>query len=176
MMSAFYAWVERGFDLRARDFLRRELGVKALLTGQNNGPVNAIIHRLRTQTCDYVDVHHYVDHPASFSCPLPIKNVNEALEPFTGYAKLAWDRDWGFPYTVSEYDYCTPNTSRAINGPMIGAMAAQQGWSALWRFDYAGERLTFSRSLQVPWLLTRSPTRCSWHPTGRQRFCFCAVT
>lgn len=154
MMSAFYAWVEKDFDRRATRFLRDELGVKALLTGQNNGPVNAIVHQLRCETCDYVDAHHYVDHPAGFKCPLLIKNVNEALEPFPGYAQLAWDRDWTLPYVISEYDYCSPNTSRAQNGPMIGAMAALQGWSAMWRFDYAGERYTFSPALQVPWLFS----------------------
>lgn len=156
MMSAFYASVERDFDRRATRFLREELGVKALLTGQNNGPVNAPIQALRQATCDYVDTHFYVDHPEflgkSWSLPLKFHNQDETEQPMNEVERFAWDRLWGKPYTVSEYDYCIPAFARALNGPMTGAMAARQGWAALWRFAYAHGRYAIEKRSQTPYL------------------------
>ncbi len=156
MMSAFYASVERDFDRRATRFLRERLGVRALLTGQNNGPVNAPIQALRQATCDYVDTHFYVDHPdflgKGWSYPSKINNQDETEQPMNEVEKFAWDRLWGKPYTVSEYDYCAPAFARALNGPMTGAMAARQGWAALWRFAYAHGRYAVDQGLQTPYL------------------------
>ena len=141
MTAAFYAHVEGTFNLRARRFLREELGVKALLTGQNFGPSISPIQEMREETCDYVDTHFYVDHPhfikRRWAQPSSLVNVNQARLERNVMDDMGYKRLWSKPFTISEYNFSGPGEYRAMGGAFTGAMAAIQGWGALWRFAYS---------------------------------------
>ena len=142
----FFADMEGDFFRRASRFLKDELGVKALLTNDNCG-----VHPMPSQRVadgfDFVEEHFYKDHPSFLgkSWKLPSRLPNDhplAARHFapcvSAFARLA-DR----PFTVSEWNYSGPARFRAAGGLLVGTMAAQQGWSGVWRFSYAQDRLEF---------------------------------
>ncbi len=139
--AAFSSAVEAAFVRRAKRFLREELGVKALITGQNFGPSLAPIQAMRDSEYDYVDLHFYVDHPqflkTNWSMPASLGNANPALSERTMPESMAYHRLWSRPYTISEYNFAGPGQFRAAGGALTGALAAIQGWGALWRFAYS---------------------------------------
>ena len=154
MVSSFYAYLEGRFNLRAQRFLREELGVRAMLTGQNHGPYVSPLQEMHETTCDYVDKHFYVDHPSfigkRWSLPSRLYNKNYVREANNPVDNMGYSRLWSKPFVVSEYNFCGPNEFRAVGGALTGAMAAIQGWGALWRFAYAHTRERIARDSQIP--------------------------
>lgn len=152
--SSFYAYLEGRFNRRARKFLREELGVKAMITGQNHGPYVSPVQEMHEATCDYVDKHFYVDHPwfveKRWSLPSRLHNRNYVREANNPVDKMGYNRLWSKPFVVSEYNFCGPNEYRAMGGALTGAMAAIQGWGALWRFAYSHTRENVAPNVQVP--------------------------
>ena len=152
--AAFYAHVEGDFDRRARRFLRDELGVRAMITGQNFGPSISQIQELREGTCDYVDTHFYVDHPhfirRRWALPESLENENQARRAANVMDRMGYNRLWSRPFTVSEYNFAGPGQYRAMGGTLTGAMAAIQGWGALWRFAYSHGGRNIAESEQIP--------------------------
>ncbi|MBQ0033444.1 MAG: hypothetical protein KBT68_11690 [bacterium] len=131
----FEAYLEERFFARASKFLRGELGVRALLTDQNNGRNRPPLQRVRERLYDYVDAHHYDAHP--------VYQGKEALEcsdhdPTTvgwmGGVAQSFTRLSSKPFTLSEWDYAYPSRYRSAAGLMMGTGAAQQGCDARWSF------------------------------------------
>jgi hypothetical protein len=125
-------------DREMARFLKEELGVQALLSG-NNWKVYQVQTILRSEY-DYVDNHRYWDHPAWSGSPtaypirLPQKNAvkNLAFVP----RHLFLTRVPGKPFVVSEFNFCYPNQWRGQSGPLFGAYAALQDWDGLIRFNW----------------------------------------
>lgn len=146
--SSFWAWVLARFSRRATTFLKGELGVRALLATENNGPVLPEIARTRAACGDFIDVHWYDDHTTAATprhreeSGLPLVSVfrnHNALREgrFYGYRSRAFHRVWGRPFTVSESNWGGPNVHRAVHGLAIGAYAAVQDWTGVWTFAMA---------------------------------------
>lgn len=154
MFSSFYAYLEGAFNRRAQKFLREELGVKAMITGQNHGPYVSPLQEMHEATCDYVDKHFYVEHPKfvqkRWSLPSRLDNKNYVREANNPIDKMGYNRLWSKPFVVSEYNFCGPNEYRAMGGALTGAMAAIQGWGALWRFAYSHTRERIAPDEQIP--------------------------
>ena len=149
----FLSDVERRFARRTRQFLREELGCKALLCDMN-GVFHPMHTRLaRVKPYDYVDGHFYQDHPnflgqnwkppSTAGTGNPVQNAMGAI--FPSFAK-----EWGKPFTITEWNYCAPNPYRAGQGLFVGAAAAFQGWGGLWHFDFAGDRTQYADPGSVP--------------------------
>lgn len=101
---------------------------------------------LLREPLDFVDNHGYWDHPTPIA-PMPVTFSNRSsLEKMVSTTLGEWfpSRIFGKPFTVTEYNWCYPNRFRAESGPLIGAYAALQGYSALYRFSYAGYRKLLS--------------------------------
>ncbi len=122
----------------------RKLGVKALLTD-----LNAWTEEAGTQACrsrfDYVDDHFYWDHPHFLEkdWSLPSRGGSGGGSSIPGGGEVsgrALTRLQGKPYTITEFNYASPNPFRAEGGLLTGAFAALQDWGGLWRFDYSGAR------------------------------------
>jgi len=117
----------------------RELGCKALLTDVNwhNETYMSIIR----DQFDSVDNHCYFDHPSSIvgSYELPLKYQNRSVLALGAKVpRIAMPtRIFGKPFMLTEFNYCFPNNFRAEGGAVMGAYAALQGWSGLYRFDYS---------------------------------------
>jgi len=141
-VQAFDDTLNRRFFIKASAFLRG-LGVKALLTNDNNGSRHGDGEGV-TPLYDYVDNHFYIDHPEflekRWSLPSKCPNENPVRlgQPklFTkGYAKGA-----SKPYAITEWNFSGPGRYRALGGILTGAYAARDGWDALWRFAYSHNR------------------------------------
>ncbi len=139
-VSRFCADLERRMVTRMREFLRGELGVRVPLTDQNWGTQSAPMQEVRSELYDYADAHIYVDHPdfpeTSWRLPSTLKNENILEQKGFGF-DISWWRTFGQPFTVSEWNFCGPGRHRSMAGLYMGALAALQDWSALWRFSFA---------------------------------------
>ena len=123
------------------DYLHKELGVKAQVTGTAVGYTTSDI---AAETVDFVDSHAYWQHPNFPGRPWDAENwvirgtpmVNEpAGSTIVG---LAGHRVFGLPYTVTEYNEPAPHPYAAEAFPLLAAYGSFQGWSGLFEFAYAG--------------------------------------
>lgn len=124
----------------------RSLGTKALLTDINMQGFIPLGLVRDSQAFDYVDDHTYWDHPSfvekpwrlpfSYSC----KSATAALAAVP--RRMMTARLFGKPFTVTEWNYCSPNPYRAEGGPLMGAYAALQDWDLLHRFTYSHSKLS----------------------------------
>ncbi len=139
----FLTEVEHDFLIRAAEFLREELGVKALLTNMNGWTNHVVSQRVRADM-DYVDDHFYVDHPRwleqSWRLPSRCDNASPVAGGASGGRHLAFTRLLDKPFTVSEYNYSGPGRYRGVGGILTGALGAIQDWDAIWRFAYSHNR------------------------------------
>ncbi len=148
--AAFWSWCCERFSNRAAAFLRNELGVKAMLATENNGPTLPQILKMRADIGGYVDFHYYTEHAASASraareeTGLPLhgvfRNHNPLHDPRGMYRDVAFNRVWGRPLVVSESQMGGPNFNRAMAGLLTGAFAAVQDWTGIWTFALAHNR------------------------------------
>lgn len=129
-------------DEEMNGFLRG-LGVKALLTGANFHTHQHLAYQ--RERYDVVDNHHYWAHPKR----LPGQGGTEK-NPFTLFSQhnpvtssgevprgIMQSRIWGKPYTVTEFNFLSPNQYRAAGGVLMPAYSSLQDWSALFNFEYA---------------------------------------
>lgn len=123
-----------------KDFVRNELGCKALLTDMNYSTVNSWAQNIR-RNYDYVDHHFYVDHPSFLDQPwhLPSSCPNQSVikQGELGGTFSAWARMFDRPFTISEYNYSGPGRYRGIGGILTGCLGSIQDWAGIWRFAYA---------------------------------------
>ncbi|MCK4375705.1 MAG: hypothetical protein KAX19_10260, partial [Candidatus Brocadiae bacterium] len=142
-LVVFLAETERDMFARMKEFLRKELGVKALLTNMN-GWTNPVQAQAARAEFDYVDDHFYVDHPQwierSWRLPSRSPNTSPVAAGASGGRHLAFVRLLDKPFTVSEYNYSGPGRFRGVGGILTGCMAALQRWGVVWRFAYSHNR------------------------------------
>ena len=93
---------------------------------------------------DYVDTHFYVDHPVFLDKPWRLPSRCPNRNPMTGSNRGAqdcvWIRQFGKPFTVSEFNFSGPGRYRGVGGIATGALAALQDWDGVWRFQWAYDR------------------------------------
>ena len=152
--ARFVAALEANFLERMRAFLKDELGVKALLSDMSAGFEREPFRAVREKFCDYVDEHHYWDHPSfpgeQWQTPVRTRNANpvkvrgaDAMSPCSAVA-LA-----GKPFVSTEYNFAGPGEYRHIAGLMAGAQAAREDWAGMWRFDWGGSPWALSHLDEV---------------------------
>lgn len=149
----FFADMEGDFYRKAAKFLKEELGVRALLTNDNCG-VHPTPSLRVADDFDFVEEHFYKDHPSflgkSWTLPSRLPNDNPLAALHFAPCVSAFARLVDRPFTVSEWNYTGPAQFRAAGGLLVGTMAAQQGWSGVWRFSYAQDRLEYDDSAVYP--------------------------
>ncbi len=137
----FIADVEIDFMNEWKAYLRDTLKCRALFSNQNGWTHRVSDQRSRAATYDYVDDHFYIDHPhfldRPWQLPSSCPNVNPIRSGHIGGYNCAFLRLLDKPFTISEFNYSAPGMYRGIGGILTGALAAQQDWSALWRFAYS---------------------------------------
>lgn len=139
----FVVDTDRRFMDRLRDVVRAATRPDLPVTGTQanfGGPLNLLSH---TQM-DYVDVHHYTDHPdfpgGSWSwTDWRIRNSAVAGPEFVNLLNLSAYRDHGRPFVVSEFSQPYPNTQGHDIVPVMALLGAQQDWDGLYLFDYVDE-------------------------------------
>ena len=118
----------------------RDAGVKTLISGGNWW--DNMAQAYEREALDIVDNHGYGDHPQPSYQKLPF-HINQASDIKSGNPTYnqpmmkAPSRIIGRPFTITEYNYCTPNKYRADGGIVMGAYAALQDWDGLYRFAWS---------------------------------------
>ena len=135
----FLADTEKAYFDGMRTFLKKDLGLKALVTGTIVfGPAG-----LWAQSgMDYIDGHSYWRHPSFPGRAWDMSNwiVDQSAmvdHPGGTLPALAAQRVAGKPYTVSEYLHPAPNDYQAECVPEIASFAAAQDWDGIWLFAYS---------------------------------------
>lgn len=154
-VAAFLANLEMKFAVRFSTFLRRELGVKALLTDMSSGMEREEFRPVRTSAAyDYVDEHFYWDHPAfpKTAWALPAQSLN--ANPIRSHgadvlADAARVRLPDKPFAVSEWNFTGPSAYRSMAGLVMGAEACRENWGAAWRFDWGGSPWELAKPHEV---------------------------
>lgn len=129
----------------------RDIGVKNPLTEQNFCSY-PYLHEQR-RTYDYVDNHKYWDHPSfgGKQWGLPMFFLSESALAHRGRLPkwLGNSRVFGKPYTVTEMNFCYPNSYRAEGALLYSAVAGLQDWDGIYHYDYAdGIGRMFSKGKQ----------------------------
>jgi len=136
----FLAETEKAYFDDMRNFIKNDLGCKALVTGTIVfGPLG-----LYAQShMDYIDAHAYWQHPRFPGRPWDQSNWLIDQKPMTDHPnqatlfRLAAQRLHRKPYTVSEYNHPAPLDAQAECVPMIASFAAAQDWDGIWLYTYS---------------------------------------
>jgi hypothetical protein len=136
----FLAKTEKTYFDGMRNFMKNELGCKALVTGTIVfGPLGLY----GQSDMDFIDAHAYWQHPRFPGRPWDSGNWLIDQKPMTDYPaeatlfRLAAERLAGKPFTVSEYNHPAPLDSQAECVPMITSFAAAQDWDGVWLYTYS---------------------------------------
>lgn len=144
-VAAFLTTLHRRGFAEMKRFLREEVKTAALLTDLNGWSETPEFMAARADL-DWVDNHFYWDHPQFLErdWQLPSQGGSGGLGAVeTGGAGPnfhAMTRLFGKPFSISEYNYSSPNRYRAEGGLIMGAASALQDWDAVWRFAYSHSR------------------------------------
>jgi hypothetical protein len=136
----FLAETEKAYFDGMRNFIKNDLGCKALVTGTIVfGPLGLYAQ----SDMDFIDAHAYWQHPRFPGRPWDRSNWLIDQKPMTDYPaqatlfRLAAERLHGKPFTVSEYNHPAPLDSQAECVPMIASFAAAQNWDGVWLYTYS---------------------------------------
>ncbi|MEJ2702208.1 MAG: carbohydrate binding domain-containing protein [Sedimentisphaerales bacterium] len=136
----FLAETEKQYFDGMRNFVKNDLGCKALVTGTIVfGPLGLY----GQSDMDFIDSHAYWQHPRFPGRPWDSGNWLISQKPMTDYPaeatlfRLAAERLVGKPFTVTEYNHPAPLDSQAACVPMITSFAAAQDWDGIWLYTYS---------------------------------------
>lgn len=127
---------------RLTELLRGELGCHALVSSLSSW-YNPASYCLPRAEFDYDDDHGYVDHPYFLGKSWGLPSSHPGANPLLGgdgVPGFAWRRLFGKPFCVTEWNWAAPGEYRMAYGLVMGALAARQGWSGLWRFAWSHDR------------------------------------
>lgn len=78
---------------------------------------------------------------------MPFQNHNRSViaSGFPVPLQAGAARIFGKPFMLTEFNFCVPNDKRSEGGPVMGALAAMQDWSGIFRFEFG----TYQRSWKI---------------------------
>jgi len=136
----FLAETEKDYFDEMRNFIKKDLGCKALVTGTIVfGPLGLYAQ----SDMDFIDAHAYWQHPRFPGRPWDSGNWIVEQKAMTDYPaeatlfRLAAERLAGKPFTLSEYNHPAPLDSQAECVPMVASFAAAQDWDGVWLYTYS---------------------------------------
>jgi hypothetical protein len=173
---AFLIETERRYMTAMRDYLKKELKVRANVTG-SQASYGGLGGALRESQMDFVDMHAYWQHP---SFPRKAWDPVDWRIPNTAMVResdggtlpgLARYRLAGKPFTVSEYNHPAPNDYQAECVPLLAAFAAMQDWDGFYLFDYNADRNAWNSSrIQGFFSVDSNPAKWAFLPAAATLF------
>ena len=131
----FYSDMESRFYLDMSAFLKKDLGVKAPITGTADHSHTSSPYLMLTSLSklDILDGHIYWEHPSS---PPPVNTpmVDDPLH--STVVQLSRTAFAGKPYTVSETNHPFPNDWASEGIPILAAYASFQDWDAVIMYTF----------------------------------------
>lgn len=142
----FFLELERKSVTWMTEFVRSDLKYPGLLTAFNNW--NSPAAHMARQSLQWVDMHNYAQMPpTAFINKGSYLQQNSILSDDLKYIReLAATRQWGKPFTVSEYGQIFWNKYRYESSLAVPAYAAFQGWDMICQhaeaigLSYAGNK------------------------------------
>jgi hypothetical protein len=131
--------LELDFFTDMRDFLKKDLGCRAPVTGTIGYGLPGIAVQAEM---GFVDAHAYWQHPRFPRQPWSrtdwfVPNLAMVDDPQgSTLARLALGRVASKPFTVTEYNHPAPNEFRAEAIPLIAAYGALQDWDGIFLYSY----------------------------------------
>jgi hypothetical protein len=136
----FLAETEKAYFDGMREFIKKDLGCKALITGTIVfGPLGLYAQ----SDMDFIDTHAYWKHPHFPGRPWDSNNWIVEQKAMTDYPEqatlfnLAASRLADKPFTLTEYNHPAPSDYQAECVPMTAAFASLQNWSGVWLYTYS---------------------------------------
>ena len=141
--AAFYMDVENQFYQDMSGYLKKDLGVKAPITGTADHSHTSSPYTMLSSLSklDIVDGHVYWQHPGS-PPPVNMPMVNDPMN--STIVQLSRTAFAGKPYTVSETNHPFPNDWASEGIPLLAAYGALQDWDAIIMY-------TFEPKLAADW-------------------------
>ena len=102
---------------------------------------------------DYIDNHFYWAHPSflgkNWKPPMRFES-RSAISEFAGGVNEQFPcRQFGKPYSISEWNYCHPNRYNLEGSFLVGAYAALQDWDSLCHFTLTASPECFENGMAV---------------------------
>jgi hypothetical protein len=141
---SFLIATDRNYVNSLRDTVRGATDSLAPITGTQMGHGGLAI--LDSQDgLDYQDNHFYIDHynfpnTAWDGLDWRIRDATAASSTWSSFLDMAWARQAGRPYTVSEFNQPWPNTHGAELDVSLAAFGAFQDWDGIMHFAYSHGR------------------------------------
>lgn len=145
--ASFYMDLEDRFFQDMYAYLKKDLGVKALITGTSVHAAGLTPYPLlgSTSKLDIVDAHTYWQHPRYLSDPatgrrtgFEIPNTPSLNEPArSAVVTLSRAAFAGKPFMVSEVNHPYPNEYAAEGIPLLAAYGAFQDWDAIFWYSFS---------------------------------------
>lgn len=175
--SALADWIDFLWDTERQywhgmyQFLKEKLGVRSLVSGTQLSYSPPYIQA----GLDYIDAHSYWQHPHFPDRPWDpvhwtVRNIALVNSPGGTLAGLAERRILGHAFTVSEYNHPAPNVYAAEGFPMLAALAAFQGWDAIYSFTYSHTRELEPRRITGFFDIKSDPSRIVHAPACAAMF------
>jgi hypothetical protein len=170
----FFIVTEKAYYDGMREYLKKDLGLKTLVTGTIIfGPQGFYSQG----DMDYIDAHAYWQHPQFPGKSWDANNWLVQQEAMVDHPDrstlvgLSAQRLAGKPFTVSEYNHSAPNDYQAECVPMAASWAAAQDWDGIWFFAYSHrtndwDRKTYSGFFDID----ANPAKWGFMPAGAAMF------
>jgi hypothetical protein len=143
--AAFYMHLEQAYFKGMYDYLKKDLGVTALIGGTSDHNHYATGYPLLASTsqCDIIDGHVYWQHPNYITDPqtkkqgFSIENTPMVNDPLNStVVQLSRSPVAGKPYTVSEINHPFPNEYACEGIGILAAYAAFQDWDGIFFYTF----------------------------------------
>ncbi len=175
---AFLMDIDRAFTVDMTRFLRREIGVTAVMW-DSQVQWGGMGGYTREADSDVIDTHIYWEHvtfppgkswsPTGWTVGRRSQVAAVANNEPNELLTLARLREAGKPFAVSEYDHASVNDYQVEQVPMFIAFAAVQDWDAIWYFAHGkidGDLDRFSGFFDN----TRNPSKFAFNPSMARVF------
>ncbi|HYT95341.1 MAG TPA: carbohydrate binding domain-containing protein, partial [Gemmataceae bacterium] len=172
---AFLIDTERRYLTTMRDYLKKDLGVRANVVCSQTG-WGGLGGLMRERHADLADMHAYWQHPrfprrAWDPADWVIGNTSMTRDKFGGtFPSLARFRLARQPYTISEYSHPAPNDFQAECLPMLAAFAAAQDWDGIYLFDYNSDGNWNSDRIRGFFSIDSNPAQLAFLPAAAMLF------
>jgi hypothetical protein len=166
----FLAETEKAYFDGMREYIKKDLGCKALVTGTIVfGPLGLYAQ----SDMDFIDTHAYWQHPRFPGRPWDSNNwiveqkaMTDNPDQATVFS-LAASRLFGKPFTLTEYNHPAPSDYQAECVPMIAAFAAIQDWDGVWLYTYSHSSDDWHRErLNSYFDIDTNPAKWGFIPAG----------
>jgi hypothetical protein len=166
--TEFYMDTEKTFYLSMARYLRKEVGVKALLVGNSdhNHRVSGYCQVTGTSLLDVVDGHDYWQLPEHRTI---VSNTPMVDAPFSSIiVNLSRSAVSGKPFISTEVNNPFPNEYACEGIPIIAAYAAFENWDGVFWYSLANnkELMAMKTGINGSFNLCMDPVRMAAFPAG----------